>query len=296
MKCVCALLVVVACAFTVAGQEPRTKSARKGQDTPPPDRTEVYKRLEQRELKLFIFEPVKTDKGQPRTAIVFFFGGGWKGGTPTQFSWHCRHLAELGMTSIAADYRVHSLDSALVTDCVADAQDALFYVRSQAGRLGIDPNRIAAGGGSAGGHLAAATATLTYRGTNHLVRPELFRPNALVLFNPAVVLAPIEGRPIEAKPSEELLARMGDQPQSLSPFHHLTKSQPPTLVLHGRADTAVPYWTVEAFRDRAIELGCRCELVGYDRMPHGFFNHGRDRYTETRDEMVRFLKTLSFLP
>jgi len=296
MKYGFALLVVITLALPLNAQDSIKKTTKTEQNTPQPDRTEVYKRIGEKELKLFIYEPAKATTSQSRAAIVFYFGGGWKGGTPTQFSWQCRHLADLGMTSIAADYRVHSRDLALVTDCVSDAQDAMLYVRAHAMQWGIDPKRIAAGGGSAGGHLAAATATLPYRGTKSDVQAEHFRPSALVLFNPAVVLAPVEGKSTVNNLGAELLTRLGDQPQSLSPYHHLNKFQPPTLIMHGRADVTVPFWTVEAFHDRANELGAKCELVGYDGMPHGFFNYGRDRFTETRDEMVRFLKGLSFLP
>jgi acetyl esterase/lipase len=131
----------------------------------PPDlpdaKTEVYKTLGDTKLKLYIFNP--TDVGtnsSAKAAIVFFFGGGWRNGSPAQFAPQCRRLASLGVVAITADYRVSSRQQSTVNDSIQDAKSAIRYVRENATRLGIDPKRIAAGGGSAGGHLAAATALI----------------------------------------------------------------------------------------------------------------------------------------
>jgi acetyl esterase/lipase len=65
------------------------------------------------------------------------------------------------MVAMVADYRVKSRNNVTANKCVADAKSAIRWVREHASELGVDPNKIAAGGGSAGGHLAAATATLS---------------------------------------------------------------------------------------------------------------------------------------
>ena len=96
-----------------------------------------------------------------RPAIVCFFGGGWTGGTPRQFLPQCKYLATRGMVAIAADYRVASRNHVKAVDCVRDAKSAIRYVRKNAARLGVDPERIVAAGGSAGGHLAAACGTIS---------------------------------------------------------------------------------------------------------------------------------------
>lgn len=277
-------------------QEPAKRTAE-SRNIPKPNRAMDFKEIGGKNLRLHLFEPSDTATS-PRAAIVFFFGGGWSGGTPEQFSPQARYLADRGMLALCAEYRVYTRDKAMVVDCVADAQDAMLYVRKHAEEWKVDPKRIAAAGGSAGGHLAASLALLPYRGTAPAVS-DGFRPSALVLFNPALVLAPVDGTDLgksDGARVQQLVDRMGDEPEALSPFHHLSKQLPPTLILHGKADKTVTYASVEAFEKRAKAIGCDCRLVGYPDQEHGFFNFGRKsgQYEATRDEMGRFLAQIGF--
>jgi len=121
---------------------------------------EIYKQASGDELYLYLFNPEAHDASKDqRPAIVFFFGGGWNGGTPSQFVQHSEYLASRGMVAVVADYRVKSRQNTTAKECVADGKSAVRFLRENAVRLGIDPNRIAAGGGSAGGHVAAAATT-----------------------------------------------------------------------------------------------------------------------------------------
>ncbi len=129
---------------------------------PEPDSKIVYKQKGDRQLELHVFEP-KTKSPEPHAAVLFFFGGGWTGGSPEQFYSQSRLLADRGMTAICADYRVRSRDNSKIVDSVVDAQDAMIYVFEHAKEWNVDTKRIAAGGGSAGGHLAAAVALLAYQ-------------------------------------------------------------------------------------------------------------------------------------
>ena len=92
------------------------------------------------------------------------------------------------MVAMAAEYRVYSRHKARVVDCVADAKSAIRWVRKNADRLGIDPDRIASGGGSAGGHLAAAVGTLEEFDEPDEDSSISSCPNAMLLFNPALDL------------------------------------------------------------------------------------------------------------
>ena len=147
----------------------------------------VYKTVGETKLYLHVFRPAnKNAKKLP--AIVFFFGGGWTSGTVTQFVKHSEHLAARGMVAIVADYRVKSRHGVTPIECVMDAKSALRWVRGHANEFGIDANRIAAGGGSAGGHLAAATALVKGFEEKSEDLKVSSRPNALALFNPALDL------------------------------------------------------------------------------------------------------------
>jgi acetyl esterase len=259
-------------------------------------RVETYKQVGDVTLSLHIFEPGGPAKTN-RPAIVFFFGGGWTNGSPTQFEQHCRHLAARGMVAITAEYRVASRHQVKPTACLADAKSAIRWVRTNSARLGIDSKRIAAGGGSAGGHLAAATAMVPgFDAEGDDIKVNVM-PNALVLFNPALVLAPLDGLDTKEFESRVGAERMGTDPRNLSPAHHVKRGLPPTIIFHGRADTTVPYNTVEAFTKLMTKAGNRCELVGYDGQKHGFFNYGRaeSRYAETVAAMDKFLVSLGWI-
>jgi len=261
-------------------------------------RTETYKTIGDVKLDLTIQVPDGWKEGDRRPAIVFFFGGGWNGGNPRQFENQCRYLASRGMVAMAADYRVKSRQNVKPISCVADAKSAIRWVRANAAKLGIDPKRIAAGGGSAGGHLAAAVATLPNLDDPADDKSVSCLPNALVLFNPALVLAPVEG--LDAKGFEDRATeeRFGCAPMEISPAHHVKTGVPPTIIFHGKADTTVPYASAELFTARMKKAGNRCELVGADGQPHGYFNFGKNGHKyalETLTAADQFLTSLGWL-
>ncbi|MBM3757006.1 MAG: alpha/beta hydrolase [Acidobacteria bacterium] len=257
----------------------------------PPDlpgfKKEPYRKVGDVELNIWI---IGRGQGAARPAAVFFFGGGWTNGSPSQFQRHAELLASKGMTVLLADYRVKSRHNVAVPACVADAKAAIRWTRANAKRLNIDPKRIAAGGGSAGGHLAAATAVLPgFEDGDHLKVSS--KPNALLLFNPALVLGSEGGLPAS------ITERFGGDPRAVSPIDHVTKSAPPTIIFHGKADTTVPYKTAEAYQKKVAGLGAKCILEGYDGQEHGFFNHGRagDYHAKTTARMLEFLGSLGYV-
>jgi acetyl esterase/lipase len=168
------------------------------------------------------------------------------------------------------------------------------WVRANAARLGIDPERIAVGGGSAGGHLAASVATLPGLDTAKDDKSVSCLPNALVLFNPGTVMAPFPGLDLKGFGAGLDKARFGCEPTEISPIHHVKKGTPPTIIFHGKADTTVPYSTVEKFAEVMKATGNRCDLIGYEGQPHGFFN--KSKYAETLAGADDFLVSLGYLP
>lgn len=259
----------------------------------------VFKRVGDVELKVYAFKPADWQASDKRPAIVFYFGGGWRNGTPTQFVPQAKYLASRSMVAFCADYRVYSRHQAKVADCVADAKSALRWVRGHAAELGIDADRIAAGGGSAGGHLAAAVATLDGFDDPADDKTVVCRPNALALFNPAVDLTALDGdRARNRNRGLELRERLGSTAKELSPGQHIVPGVPPTIIFHGKADTTVPFAQVEQFAAKMEQCGNRCELVGYDGARHGFFNFGRDdgkAYRDTVRRLDEFLASLGYI-
>ena len=185
-------------------------------------RVEVYKEIGATKLNIYVYEPPNHKSTDRRAAIVFFFGGGWNSGSPAQFEQQCRYLASRGMVAMTADYRVASRHAVKVVDCIKDAKSAVRWIRTNAGRLGIDQNLIAAGGGSAGAHIAAAAATIRDFDDSGEDRSTSSVPNALVLFNPPAALARYgDQTPFDSADMARLADRLGSDPQAISPAHHV---------------------------------------------------------------------------
>jgi acetyl esterase len=299
------------CRSAVVAETPRDRPTAPGQNArqyPPelPDaKVEVYKTVGDVSLKLYLFLPPDHQPSDRRPAIVFFFGGGWRAGSPGQFAPQCRYFASRGLVAAAADYRVESRHGVTPVDCVRDAKSAIRFVRANAAQLGVDSDRIVAAGGSAGGHLAASTAIvpeLDEAGEDGSVSSA---PNALALFNPAVILAPYGGRSFrDPERTERMNRATGGKPETISPIHHVRAGLPPTIVFHGEADTTVPYASVVEFTKVMTAAENRCELVGYPGQRHGFFNHreksdknsgGPTMYERTTRRMDEFLGSLGYL-
>ncbi|MBL7132730.1 MAG: alpha/beta hydrolase fold domain-containing protein [Phycisphaerae bacterium] len=280
--------------------EPARKKARKPRPrkTPAPQATPtkaiVYKKTkdakgEAVELKLHVFEPDGHKASDKRSAIVFFFGGGWVGGNPRQFFQHCKYLASRGMWAASAEYRVRGRHGTTPFECVADGKSAVRYIRANAEKLGVDPKRIAAGGGSAGGHVAACTGTVKGLDEKSEDAAVSSRPDAMVLFNPVIYCGPDGGYGF---------SRLKDRWKDISPVMNVSKETPPTILFHGKADTTVKYANAEKFAQAMKEAGRRCELVGLEGAKHGFFNYGRDggaAYVKTVRAADTFLASLGFL-
>jgi acetyl esterase/lipase len=290
------LVLTLACLCALTATAQVAPSKKKSADYPPNfagAQAETYRKVGETELKLWLFPPA-TKATKPLPCIVFFFGGGWSGGTPAQFEPQSRHLAARGMIAMVADYRVKSRQNALPADCVSDAKACVRWIRANATRLGVDPTRIAVGGGSAGGHLAAAVATLPGLDTATDDKAVSCRPDALVLFNPGTVMAPFPGLELKGFGAGLDKAKFGCEPTEISPIHHVRKGLPPTIIFHGKADTTVPFATVEKFTEAMKSAGNRCELVGFEGQGHGFFN--KAKYQETLDATDAFLVSLGYLP
>jgi acetyl esterase len=279
--------LVVALIVSLPGLAPAQESSLAPQPINIPGGTSyVYKTVGTTQLRVHVFNPAGRYFAGPRPAIVFFFGGGWTSGTVLQFVPQAKHLAELGMIAVLADYRVFGRYGTDGFVAMTDAASAMRYIRSRAAELGIDPKRIAAGGGSAGGHLALSTAAFTSfneKGENLAISA---RPDALVLFNPAVDTT--------LTTATEYADRFGTKGKDASPAHHVAAGLPPMLIMHGTADKTVPIAVAQNYCTAVAKAVGQCTLVKYEGAEHGFFGNP-PWYDQTVAEMDRFLVKLGYL-
>ena len=285
MKNFAAAALALALFGAAAIAQPADAAAR-----PQPTRELVFKQVEGDDLSLHIFEPAGHEPGNRRPAIVFYFGGGWVGGSASQFYGHAQHLANRGMVAICAEYRTQKSHGATPFDCVMDGKSAMRYVRAHAAELGVDPRRIAVGGGSAGGHVAATTATIANvndPADDLSVSPV---PAAMVLFNPV----------IDTGPNGYGYDRLKARYHEINPLGHVRPGTPPTIIFVGTADTTTPPEGDRQFKQKMQAAGNRCELHEFEGETHGFFNAGRgksgDHYAATLKLMDAFLVSLGYLP
>lgn len=244
----------------------------------------VYKKVAARELKLYVVKPADWKASDQRPAMVFFHGGSWIGGTPSQFNEQSQYLATRGLVCVQVEYRLLGKDQDPPLICVQDAKSAVRWVRSHASELGIDPKRVGAGGGSAGGHLAAFVGLVDGLDDTQDDQSVSPKANALLLFNPV----------FDNGPGGWGTQRVGGRFKEFSPVHNVSADDPPTVVFLGSQDKLIPVKTVENFKAAMEKAGVRCETHIYEGQPHGFFN--KDPYqTATLIESDKFLASLGWL-
>jgi len=246
----------------------------------------IYKKIDTVALKLWIHYPEKVKKREP--AIIFFHGGGWNNGTADQFLPQAEYLAKKGMIVIRASYRLKNIHGTTPKEALEDAKSAMRYLRNNAAQLHIKSNKIAAGGGSAGGHLAAAAFTsLEINDPKDPIKVSS-KPNSLVLFNPV----------IDNGPNGYGYERIKEWFPDISPIHGITKKFPPTIVFLGTKDPLIPVSTGELFRDKINAAGGKCELFLFEGAVHGFFGwkDGKNPYYfETLEKTEIFLRKQGYL-
>ncbi|MBT3212167.1 MAG: alpha/beta hydrolase fold domain-containing protein [Planctomycetaceae bacterium] len=211
--------------------------------------------------------------------IIMFHGGGWGGGKREQFRYLCDYFASRGLVAASVSYRLATKadagDGSRKRVCITDAKSAIRWYKQHADELGIDPQRIIAGGGSAGGHICLLATT----------NPELNDPNdnrihdtavaAYLLFNPALGMA-------DAKDNE------------VDFLQHLNHDFPPAIVFFGSKDDKwlkgwnSAYTKIQSLDIRSVEFWIA------EGQEHSFFNKQpwQDMTIRASDE---FLKSLGLI-
>ncbi|TXD80056.1 alpha/beta hydrolase [Algoriphagus ratkowskyi] len=230
--------------------------------------------------------PEKMNPAEEYPALVFFFGGGWNSGSRAQFEHQANYFTKRGLVCFLVDYRTKIQHKTSPFESVKDAKSAIRYLRTHAENFYIDPNKIIATGGSAGAHLAAATALIDGYNENTDDQDISPVPNALVLFNPV----------IDNGPGGYGYERIGDEFNDFSPLHNIKAGAPPTLFLLGTKDNLVPVVTAQYYQMVMEKVGSRCDLILYENQPHGFFNYPNfEYYQKTVQAADDFLQSLGYL-
>jgi len=179
------------------------KKAAKSNDAPDdtaevsvePGKTFVYKQSGGKSQELEVYFPANWGASKSKVpGVILFHGGSWRGGNLNQFRYVCKYLASRGLVAATANYRMLTTDEVKALPagesnkrtCVTDAKSAIRWMKQHAAELGIDPQRIITGGGSAGGHVSILATTTP--GLNDPGDPKEFDASvvAYLLFNPAL--------------------------------------------------------------------------------------------------------------
>ena len=241
----------------------------------------LYKSTKQGDLNLYFYRPLDFDKSKTYNCIVFFHGGGWNSGDYKQFERQSMYFASRGMIAISAEYRIKNKHGTTPIQAMEDAKSAIRFLRLNAKSFFINPNRIAAAGGSAGGHLAAVTANIDLFDNVNEDLGISSKPNLLVLYNPVIDFGSRKWLWI-------------DNPSDASPVHNISKGSPPTIILTGTNDKIVPVETIMNYKKIMESVGSRCDVILYDGAEHAFFNRGED-FIDTVLKSDIFLKSNWYL-
>jgi acetyl esterase/lipase len=237
---------------------------------PTVERDLVYATVDGVDLELDLFRP---ESAGPHPAIVFVHGGGWQAGDKANWAEEAQDFAEKGYVAISVNYRLapeHPFPAA-----VEDTKAAVRWLRAHATELDVDPSRIGAMGGSAGGHLVAmlgvtdgseglegesgdlslssrVQAVVDYYGPTDLSQAASLRDPAIVAF--------IGGTCAE-KPN---------LCQQASPVTYVSPDDPPFLIIHGTRDPRVPFQQSVILRDALRDAGVEVEFLALQGAGHGW--------------------------
>ena len=228
----------------------------------PAGKVYVYKQVDgvSREMEIYFPKGERASK-KPVAGIILFHGGGWGGGSRVAFAYQCNYFASRGMVAATVTYRLRTKeDRAGLTEgqstkrvCIPDVKSAIRWFKQHAKELGVDPNRIVAGGGSAGGHISLIGTT----------NPGLNDPNdpkgmdasvsAYVLFNPA-------------------LSKSDANDPDVDFLQHLKADFGPAIVFFGSEDKWLKNgWAPAAAKMKSLGI-TSVEMQIAEGQSHAFFN------------------------
>jgi acetyl esterase/lipase len=230
---------------------------------------------------------------KPMPAVVFIHGGGWRSGD--KYPSQVRSLAERGFFAVSINYRLSGV--ATFPAAVEDSKCAVRWLRANAGKYGVDPNRIGVWGGSAGGHLAMMVAcadeTAGMEGNGGWETYSSRVEAVCSYYGPADLSRMQDGDTVA--PAQFLGGSPAQRPEAYraaSPVTYVTADDPPLLMVHGESDRVVPYGQSVAMEEAYLKLGLKVELVKVLNAGHGFQQVGTGAVSPAANEI--FLEVLGF--
>ena len=253
-------------------------------NNPPQGKVYTYKEVDGVTREMEIYFPKGHDSSKKTVpGILLFHGGGWGGGTRVMFSYQCNYFASRGLVAATVSYRLATKaekqsmrgEKSFKRFCITDAKSAIRWYKQNADELGIDPKRIIAGGGSAGGHISLLATTTP--GLNDPNDPKGYDTSvaAYLLFNPA-----LSGG--DAKDPE------------VDFLQQLKADFPPSIAFFGSEDPRMKKGWIPAY-EKMKSLGIKSvDFRVAEGLGHGFFN-SQPWADITLIEADRFLHDLGFL-
>jgi acetyl esterase/lipase len=271
------------------GVDPRSASLS-AQPPLPTERDVTYCTLDGVELKMDIYRPQRS--AAPTPALLYVHGGGWTGGDKRSGE-GIRDIPEL----LARGYLVAAVNYRLAPRykfpaMIEDVKCAVRFLRANAERFSINPEKIGAWGGSAGGHLVAllgtADATAGWDVGQYLEQSS--RVQAVVdMYGPTDLTVLFEGA--NPRLMEQVFGtsdRNSETLQKASPVNWVSSDDPPFLILHGERDPLVPVSQSQIFYEKLRAAGVPATFVIVKNAGHGFAPLGGP-ISPSRQELTKMI-------
>jgi len=290
---------------------------------PPAVGTHVYKTVRGCEIKADVHHAAP---GARKPGLLWIHGGALIVGTRKWVDGpFMREVARRGFVVVSIDYRL--APETKLPGIIEDIQDAWAWLRKEGGeRFGIDPDRIAVAGGSAGGYLTLMTgfcvsprprALVSYYGYGDITTPWYSKPDAFYRRQPLVpkeeAYRSVGDRPLSEQPPANRRGRFylycrqngiwpnevaGHDPHAepkwfdaYCPIRNVTAKYPPTFLIHGTKDTDVPYAESKNMAAKLKQCGVEHELVTVTGAGHGLSGAKREEVARIAERAAEFART-----
>jgi acetyl esterase/lipase len=208
----------------------------------------------------------------PSPAVIYVHGGGWTGGDKSDGAGLLfkSELVRRGYVMAAINYRL--APKYTFPAQIEDVKCAVRYLRANAAKYNLDPKRIGAIGGSAGGQLVSLLGVSDNEWNTGENSDQSSRVQAVVdMFGPSDLKLMLAGSSRSfalnifntSSPDDPLVG-------SYSPVTYVTSDDPPFLILHGDQDAVVPLEQSQILYDKLKAAGVPVELVVVKNAGHGF--------------------------